>query len=286
MSTHKSLMAPKRSSKSYSVTRDDIQLDPRDMQCRDGMKVKPIPCGDGDTKRFRLQPVNSTDNICGLDSLADELRTAGLNLHVSAVENVLNTLLDVIPSYIAKTGRAVRIGNLVTLKPCVTGTIASTVDDPDPEKCHVEIRATVSPALRYSLSRIKLVNVKRRRNGIDRVICDMNNAKRDVVDAEHNIHVNGFYIYVQPQSATDENMRGRVWIETLDGVRLGRCAVLPNSGRDLLVVRFVPDAPVAPCEARIVVETYGTKEAVAAGDESSFARYSHKIKIVQSLPIT
>ena len=281
MSTHKSFKASKRSSKSYTVTRDDRKLDPRDGQWRDGLKVKPIPCGARGTKRFRLQLENSTDRICGLDSFADELRTAGLNLHVSAVENVMNTLLEVIPRYIAKTGCAVRLGNLVTLKACVTGTLDSTADEPDTENNHVEIRATASPALRHSLARIKLVNVERRRNVIDKVIREMDNAESDVVDTNHNIMVSGRHIYVPPQSEMDENTRGSVWIETLNGEWLGRCVVL-ESGQDLLTVRFVPDKTVDECEARIVLETYGTKAAAEAGDESCFARYTREVKVVKA----
>lgn len=277
MSTHKSYRAPKRGSKSYTVTRDDMMLATEGGQWRRGLEVTPILCGAGGTKKFRLQLTDSTDNICGLDSLADELRTAS-NLHVSVVENVMNVLLEVIPRYIAKTGCAVRLGNLLTLKPCVTGTLDSSVDEPDPKKNHVEIRATVSPALRYSLSRIKLVNVNRRK-GLGKVIREMNNAKADEVDAEHNILVNGHCIYVPPQSATDENTRGSVWIETLNGERLGRCAVL-ESGPDLLTVRFIPDKPVGECEAKIFVETYGTKEAVETGDKSGFARYTRTVRVV------
>jgi len=272
-------MAPKRGSKSFTVTRNDFRLDPQDVRCKGGLKVTPIPCGRGDAKRFRLALENSTDNICGLDALTDELRTAGLQ--VSVVENIMNTLLEVIPKYIAKTGCSVRLGNLLTLKPCVTGTLDSSIDEPDPEKSHVEIRATVSPAMRHSLSKVKLVNVKQRRNGLDKVICDMDNAKSDVVDAEHDILVNGLAIYVPRQSATDADTRGRVWIETLDGERLGRCAVL-ESGRDLLTVRFVPDKPVGGCDARIVVETYGTREAAESGDKSAFSRYSRIVRLALS----
>lgn len=276
MNTNKSLMAPKRGSSHFTVTRADLQLDPRDGRLPD-IRVTPIPCGAGGKKAYRLSLEESTDNICGLDALAEELRIAGLNLHVSAVENILNTLLDVIPSYIARTGRAVRIGNLMTLKPYATGTLDNANDEPDPAKSHVEIRATVSPALRYSLAKARLVNVKQRRNVIDRVICDMNGAVLDVVDVKHDILVNGRNIYVPLQSATAENTRGKVWIETLDSVRLGRCAVL-TAGPDLLTVRFVPDMPVSAGEVRLVVETYGTKEAADAGDKSALARYTRVVR--------
>ena len=273
-------MAPKRSSTRFTVTREDCQLDPRAGQLPDRIDVKPVPCGSGGAKKYRLALVNSTDKICSLESLADELRVAGLNLHVSAVENILNTLLDVIPGYIARTGRSVRIGNLMTLKACATGSINNVNDELDPKVNHLEIRATISPALRHSLAKARLVNVKQRRNVIGMVIREMNNAVADEIDAVHTLFINGTRIYVPPQSATDENTRGRVWVETLDGVMLGRCAVL-NSGPDIVVARFVPDASVSEGEVRLVVETYGTKAAADADDKSSFARYSRVVKIVK-----
>ena len=159
MSTHNSLMRPKRTSTNFTVTRTDLQLDPRKDLLPDVM-VHPVPCGADGTTKYRLALDNSTDNICGLEALEEELRTAGLNLHVSAVENILNTLLEVIPSYIARTGRSVRIGNLVTLKPFATGTLDNANDAPSPDRNHLEIRATISPALRHSLAKARLVNVR------------------------------------------------------------------------------------------------------------------------------
>ena len=277
MSTHRSLMAPKRGSTRFTVTREDCQLDPRKRELPASINVTPIPCGSGGRKKYRLALENSTDRICNLEALEDELRTIGLNLRVSAVENILNTLLDVIPKFMAQTGQSVRIGNLLTLKAYVTGSLDNANDALDPDKNHLEIRATISPALRYSISKAKLVNVKQLRNAISNVSLEMNGAVSDEVDAEHNIVVFGDGIYVSPQSATDENARGRVWIETLDGKMLGRCTVLRSSLK-LTVVRFMPDAPVGDGDVRLVVETYGTKKAADAGDKSSLARYSRVVR--------
>ena len=60
---------------------------------------------------------------------------------------------------------------------------------------------------------------------------------------------------------------------------LGRCEVM-SSGPDVVSARFRPCAPVSIGEARLVVETYGTKEAAEADDKSSLARYSRDVKIV------
>ena len=270
----------KRSSKRSALTREDRQLDPRESSMlQNGIKVHPVPCMVGGKRKYRLVLEDSSDNICGLDSLAEEIQIAGANLHVSAIENALNTLLDVIPSYIARTGRSVRIGNLITLKPCATGTIDYANDDPDPGKNRLEIHAIVSPGLRHALKKVRLVNAARRTRGVDFVIRAMNWSVRGEVDAKHELHINGTKIYVPPQSATDKNTRGKVWIETLDGRMLGRCAVR-SSGPALIVARFVPDAPVGVEEGRLFVETYGTEEAAKAGDESLLQRYTCNVRFV------
>lgn len=164
----KTLMAPKRMSARPSRSRGDAQIDARSYLLRDGVRFRTVPCARfGDVQQYRLQLESDNDNIVGLDAIEDELRTAGLNLRVEAVENILNTLCGVIPEYIARTGNAIRLGNLVTLKPYATGTVAHANDAPDPEKNHLEVRATVCPALRYSLAKARLVNAMRNVDGID-----------------------------------------------------------------------------------------------------------------------
>ena len=173
-----------------------------DFRLRDGIRFHPIPCGgSGEERYYRLELETASDNIVGLDALEDRLLTAGLNLRVSAVENILNTLFDVLPAYIAETGNAVRIGNLVTLKPCVTGTLAHANDAADPEKNHLEIRATVVPALRYALSRAPLVNVNRASDGIAHVAGGPDGRDCEV-DEGHETIVTGHGIYL-PRQAFD-----------------------------------------------------------------------------------
>lgn len=268
-------MRPQRASKRYTATREDYQIDPREHSLPE-VEVSPIPCGAGGQRKYRLAIKDSTDRICDLKSLEDWLGNAGVT-HISTLENMLNSLLDVIPRYIAETGNSVRIGNLVTLKPYATGTLDNANDAPDPAKNHLEIRATISPALRHSLAKARLVNVKSSRNAISFLVNDMNGAERDVLDSSQIIHVDGHDIYVPKQSATDEGARGRVWFETLDGNLLARCEV-QGGGPDLIIVRL--DRPVASVEARVVVETYGTKEAAATGDQAALSRHTHTVRFL------
>lgn len=272
------LMCPKRVSKRYSVTREDCQLDPRKSSILSkGIKVHPVPCPVNGKQKYRLELENSNDNIHGLDSLSEEIKMSGYQL--SLVKNMLNMLLDVVPRYITRTGHSVRLGNLLTLKPCATGTLDYANDATNPENNKLEIRGTISPALRHSLSKVPLVNVSQRIRGIDFAINNANASRRDEIDVELEILINGTDIYVPAQSATDENTRGKVWIETMDGRRLGRCAVL-TSGPNALKVNLVPDAPVDVDEGRIFVETYGTVEAAEAGDSSLLQRYSRDIRFI------
>ena len=254
-------MRPKRASSTFTVTRRDCQIKSDSFLFRDGgIGFRPIPCY---KNKYRLEPENSKDNICTISDLADEIRQSS-GLSVNVVETVLATLLDVVPKFIAKTnGCAVRLGNLVTLKPCITGTIDYANGKLDAKTNHLEIHATESPALRHSLAKAKLVNNARNSNGLDRVMggpCA--SPILDKIDAENEIAVHGLDIYVPQQPSTSHCERGRVWVETRTGRRLGACAVL-RTGKDALAVRFVPDAPMREedRECRVVVETCGTKEA-------------------------
>lgn len=258
-------MSPKRASKRYALTRDDRQLDPRESPIvAKGIKVRPVPCLVNGARKFRFELENSSDNIHCLDALAEEINLSGYQ--VSAVEGMLNMLLDVIPKYIARTGRSVRIGNLFTLKPCATGTIDYANDAPNPESTKIEIRGMISPALRYSLSKVPVVNVSRRTRGIEFAVNDANGGRRDAIDLNLKMIINGIDIDVSPRAAADGHTPGKVWIETLDGRMLGRCEVL-SSGPNAIQAKFVPDAPVDVDEGRVFVETGGK-------------RYSHDIRLI------
>ena len=255
-------------------------MDATDFRLRKGIPFHPIPCGgDGENRYYRLELKNANDSIVGLGALEDRLLTAGLNLRVSAVENILNTLLDVIPAYIAETGNSVRIGNLVTLKPYATGTLAHANDAADPEKNHLEIRATVAPALRYALSRAPLVNVNRPSDGIlniaggrDGRVCE--------IDEEHETIVTGHHIYIPAQTFDAEGAKGRAWLETLEGEKIGRFDVTVP-GETLLHLRLHLDAPDGPRsrECRLVIETYGTAAAAESGT-APLLSYRRKVKWV------
>ena len=199
----KTLMAPKRMSSPPSRSRGDAQIDARSFLLREGVRFKTVPCGSSSgTPQYRLQLESDNDNIVGLGAIEEELRMAGLNLRVEAVENILNTLCGVIPEYIARTGNAVRLGNLVTLKPYATGTVAHANDAPDPDKNHLEVRATVCPSLRYSLAKARLVNAMRNVDGIDGVMGGPAQ-KSGEIDAENEIGVVGRHIYLPPSSARE-----------------------------------------------------------------------------------
>ena len=80
----KSLMVSKRCCSHFTVTYVDLQLVPRDGRLPD-IRVTSIPCGTGGKKVYRLSLAKSSGNICGLYTLAEELRKAWQNLHMSAV---------------------------------------------------------------------------------------------------------------------------------------------------------------------------------------------------------
>ena len=217
-----------------------------------------------------------------MDDLAEGIHQSS-GLSVNVVDTVLSTLLDVVPKFIARTnGCAVRLGNLVTLKPCITGRIEYANGKLDAKKNHLEIHATESPALRHSLAKANLVNNARNSNGLDSVLGGSNTSPvRDKIDAVNDMHINGVDIYVPRQPSTADSGRGRVWVETRTGRRLGACAVL-SSGKDALHVRFVPDAPLREedRECRVVVETCGTKEAAESDKPKLLFRLSRDVTYI------
>ena len=280
MSIEKSGMSPKRVSKPFTVTRRDCQIKAGShLFPEGGVGFRPIPCGNG---RYRLELENSADNICTVDDLAEEIqRASGLSINV--VNTVLGTLLEVVPAFIArKNGCAVRLGNLVTLKPCITGALDAANGRLDPKKHRLEIHATESPALRHALAQAPLMNLERNANELSRIFGGPSaQPERDRIDAENEILVNGSDIYVPCQPADADSGKGRVWVETRAGRRLGGCAVLTN-GPNLLTVRFVPDAPLheADRECRVVVETCGTQAKAEAEGPKRLSRLTRDVTFI------
>lgn len=262
------------------LSRSNRQIDPSSPYLRDGIRFTPVPCGtNGANCYYRLQLENANDNIVGIDALDEELRLAGLNIPASAVEGVLNTLFAVLPKYMARTGRAVRLGHLVTLKPYATGSLAHMNDEPDPATNRLEIRATICPALRYSLARVALVNAARREDR-SLVVAGGPEGEAGVVDEANESFVTGEGVYVPEQSFDADAPRGRVWLETLSGGRLGRFDVLESSGR-FLRIKLHLDAPAGGEECRVVVETYGSR-AAAEGGEGVLMRLTRNVRLLRA----
>ena len=272
MSTHSSFKKAQRASKRFTATRETLQIDPREHHLPD-VVVNPVPYGtDG---KFRLAIDDSTDNICDLKDLADRLKTEAM-INVTVLEGMLNSLLDILPKFIAEGSRSVRIGNLVTLKPIVTGSIDHPDDKLDPDEHHLEIRATVSPALRHSIAKTKLINSRSGACVIDFVISDADGAVRNVVDGVHSMIVNGRGFYV-PENQAEIKKKVRVWIETPDGEHLGECKV-SSGGYNAIFVKFVPEKPVEVDEVKVCVKTYLSREAADSKDKSSLLTVSRVVK--------
>ena len=111
------------------------------------------------------------------------------------------------------------------------------------------------------------MNVQRRTRGIEFVINNANESRRDAIDLKHEMLINGTDIDICVRSAKCKHAYEKVWIETMDGRILGRCAVL-SSGPNAIKAKFVPDAPIDVDEGRILVEAGGK-------------RYSHDIRLIR-----
>ena len=226
---------------------------------------------------YRLKLDGDSDSIVDVENLEDEFFGTGLRMGV--VKNVLECIFDVIPKYIARTGNAVRLGSLVTLKAYATGTIDHANAEADPSRNYMEIRASELPSLRYRLKNARLVNANGYPRGIEKVVGGLH-PTAGIVDAAHNISVFGYEcseIYVPVDASADAEVG--VWLETLDGQRIVRCKVT-TAGRQDLAVRIPPtDEPIAPGEYRIAVATRGTED---APENAPLYTYRRKVKFVDS----
>ena len=276
----KSFMRPKRASKLPKLSRDDAQIDGKSHLFHGGIKFKPVPFfGTDGVRRCRLKLEGDNDNIAELGDLEDRLRTAGLTVRVEVIESILDVLCSIIPEYIAQTGNSIRLGNLVTLKPYATGSLLHANDAPDPENNHLEIRATVSPSLRYSLAKARLVNLAAAQNLGVYACYGGPNKNKDEVDDQHEILVNGQNIYLPKCTPGEGGIRGGLWLETADGEIIGRCGV-KIAGPSLLSAYLKLDKrPPSGSECNLVLETCGTMEAYE-DPKSMLFRYVRKVRFI------
>ena len=258
------LTSPRRTSLRPAQSRYDAVVDSRDYALEGGMPFKAVPLNTvKGEQRFRLQLESDSDQIVGLSALDDDLRTAALNLRADAVEGMINSLCNILPRYMARTGRSVRIGNLVTLKLFATGSIAHSNDPATAPENHLEIRATVSPSMRYALSNMKLVNSNGAHSAILHILGSSGNKYGEVALGDE-VTIEGRAIYVEPASGGAPS-KGRVWIESSAGEKIGECDVVLSSDTTIKA-KMRLDATPADGRISFVVETYGTREETDRGD--------------------
>ena len=102
--------------------------------------------------------------------------------------------------------------------------------------------------------------------------------KSGEIDAEHETIVTGHGIYLPRQAFDAADAKGRAWLETLEGERIGRFDVTV-SGESLLHLRLHLDAADSPRNCRLVIETCGTSAAAESAD-SPLLSYRRKVKLV------
>jgi len=98
------------------------------------------------------------------------------------------------------------------------------------------------------------------------------------IDAEHETLVTGHGIYLPAQAFDASDTKGRAWLETLEGEKVGRFDVTV-SGESLLHLRLHLDAANPPRDCRLVIETYGTSAAAESGT-APLLSYRRKVKLI------
>ena len=271
---------PKRASTRPSITRDGAKLGRDSFALGRPMFFRPVPCQtlNGKTS-YRLQLETDNDNIVNLSDMANIFFDEGCPLKMNVIESVLDAILEIVPKYIARTGRAVRIGNLALLKPYIRGQIENANDPADPVRNSLEIHASSCPALRHSLSRARLVNSLREGggSGIDTVMPDSPTARQNTVDIDNWFIVAGKDVFVPDQSASAPSPDGNARIETRDGKLIGYCDV-KKSVNGLFYAYLRMDTPPAGDKARLVVETFGEGE--KAKEKKTRKAYTRNITLL------
>ena len=259
----------KRRSKSPLKTRDDAKVDKETLK---GSPVvyEPVSCGvakDG-RPRYRLKIANEADNIIELrDVPKDELYGSGIDYTPQVFENVINALCSVLPKYIAKSGHAVRLGNLVTLKPSIKGTIQYPNETPDSDKVKVEIHATVTPSMRHALELAELKLSEDFKGKIISVVDLATSANKDAITDGDEIRVVGSYIYVVPNDCRDTVINGgSAYLADSNGKKVGEFKVI-TANDTMLTMKLGMLETVSTAKCKIVLETPGTEQ--AAHDKSS-----------------
>lgn len=258
------------------MTRDDAKLGRRSSAFYHPLFVTPVECtaADAGSKKYRLQLETDNDNIVDLSALAGKFEDGGCLLKMNIIEQALDAILEVVPRYIAETGRGVRIGNIALLKPYVAGSVDHVNAAPDPVKNRLEIHASECPALRHSISNAQLINRLRDTRGIEFVYPDKPYGQQqpNTIDIGCTFSVFGSKIYVPEQTADEPSKDGSVRVETRDGGLVGYCDVL-SDGPLLTTARLRVRNPPSNRLARLVVETYGTKiDLENGGDKSIYTR--------------
>ena len=263
----KNTPAPTRRSTRPSLTREDRQI-ASDAYCvRHGIKFDPVVCWHkGDEYKYRLRLEGENDNITDIDGLAQLIRDTGMILDMGVIKSIIDILGKVIPKYMAQTGRAVRLGNLVMLKPYATGSLSKRDAKPDQKKNHVEIHAVACPALRYSLAKAKLKNNFTQGAKIDIVIAARNDAHGDEIhlidekNEECRNSIGGNNIWIPLTESGRQGEDGDIWLENSYHERIVDFKVV---GSGPVMINAIPQPLVEitkSMDCTLVLRTYRTEE--------------------------
>ena len=234
----------------------------------------------GDDYKYRLRLEGENDNITDIDGLTQLIRDTGVILDMGVIKSIIDILGKVIPKYMAQTGRAVRLGNLVMLKPYATGSLAKRDAKPDQKKNHVEIHAVACPALRYSLAKAKLKNNFTQGAEIDIVIAECKGAKRNEIHLDVANSFSGKNIWVPHAQSGRKREDGDIWLENSYGERIVDFEVV-SSGNALIRGMPMPLQEITKSQdCTLVIRTFGTEEEAKKEDDRIVMVVRHPVRLV------
>lgn len=210
--------------------------------------------------RYRPILMPYSHPTASVEELAEFMVDRGTLFKKAHIIGLLDEIAEAIPQFIYNTRRAVKLGGIAVITPCVTGAMKHANDPADPAKNRLELRITPLSYFRHSMARTPLENVNRNSG----CILGLKNEKSNIgdeVEPGADYLMMGENIYVAPYKAGESTDGGRVWLETVNGDFVAEFSVTQSNPKAIWA-NLAEDVKLSARRYVVVVESYGSPEAL------------------------
>jgi len=223
--------------------------------------IKPGITGEA---RYRPVPKLHGRGAASISRLADYIVDRGSIFRKVVIEAVLAEATSYIPDFIRENKESVRLGDMATIKPCITGSLKYANGEADPVKNKLELRITPLPAFRHALRDITPINMIEEPSTLSGIYTEKTDESGQIVPSSClqsgvEVTIKGHNIYVKPGESGEDGGHGKVWLETVKGEYVADFTV-HRSGDDVIWASLDASVQLVGKEYIIVVESYGTEK--------------------------